>query len=216
MKTTQLVTAKEFHGLVAQSKTDQFLLDRSSTMTVQGDVHIDNKDINLTIDDSSGRHGQSIRLTNIVFNGMVFIRGYTNLTLTISHAYFLEGLWIEDCSGSWISMTKCQVKSADFWCGGARGRTFEVVSLHEIHSQSSINLSGLNLKDRLSLHDVTASYGLELIHLSTMDTLHTPKAITNSSIWAFQLRMAGIPVFIDTKNAEMMMARDPSLLKKIA
>ncbi len=218
MKTPQLLTAREFQQMVAKSKTDDMVMGRHSSMTVQHDVHINSKEIDLTKKGTGAekKEYQSIHLENIVFNGMVMIGGYDALVMTMHNTHFLGGLWIESCSGSWITMSGCQVKSANFWCGGSRGGSFEVVSLDEVKSTGSIDLSGLNLTKRLSLNKVEAERGIELIHSSTGDTIHAPAATTDNLIWALQLRMAGIPVIISTADAKKMLVADPSLLGKVA
>ncbi len=218
MRQPQLLTAREFETLVARSKTDDSALrHHQSSMTVQHDVHIDGKKIDLTKKGTGVKKEeyQSIHLENTVFNGLVNISGYDKLMLTLDSVFFLGGLWIENCSGSWISITNCEAKSLNFWRGGEAGRIFEVVSLRKVKSNGSIDLSGLRLTSRLVLEDVEAER-LELIHSSTKDTIHTPKACTNSTLWALQLRMAGIPVFIETEDARRMLADEPRLLEKIA
>ncbi len=211
---SNVITAREFEDMLTASMTNDLGLRVPPHTIVEHDVNIDGQNINLTKKGTDGKGYQSIYLDEVAFIGMVTIRNYNRLSLRFQNTHFLDGLWIENSSGLFIGISGCQCKSINLWCGGARGHSFEVVSLCQVKS-TAIDLSGLNLKKHLTLEHVEAKGGLGLTHPSTGDTLRTPRVVTDNLVWALQFRMAGIPVITSTSNIMKMLAADPQLLGKI-
>ena len=142
-----------------------------------------------------------IHLNRIVFDSLVTFQGYNGPDegITLEGCNFLGGLLMEQSAGKYLCMQECKAKHIDLW-----GGMFDWVYIQDVKVDGSINVSGLQLAERLIMNKVSFSR-LELVHSNSPSKfIKTPLVMTDNEAAALQFRTAGIPVFISTEMAHKM------------
>lgn len=200
-----LITAARFLELLKDPEAFSRL--QHTPTTVMHDVRINEKETNITTGKASKRI-QSIGLDNFTFLEGVTISHFDALSFHASGTNFLKGIRFENCSGGWLSMHGCKMTRFDGYdCN------FKVLSLQEVEGPPAtgrqpqhplIEVSGFSVSECVSLEKVKAKE-LRLASGHTSAIFKAVAARTNDPLWALQLRMAGIPTYVNTEIAAEML-----------
>ena len=202
-----LISAARFLELLADS--DAFNRIHREPVAVTNDVRINGEEIDLTSGQGEKKL-QPISLDNFTFMGSVTIKNFDALSFHSDNANFLRGLEITGCKGSWISIRGGSLERFD----GFRNQ-FEVLSLKNIQGLPTdspkfqqhpvIELSGFELSKKLVLENVKARELQLVCHTGAL--FKTVSAEVDDPLWALQLRLAGIPVYVSSEVAKKMLAQ---------
>lgn len=206
----QLMPATDFLGLLADKEARSRLRLGTHTTVVTGDVCINGKELDL-VTGKSDKPIASVGFRNLTFTGSVRVENVEELSFTAQQTNFLKGLSFCGCTGGWLSIHSCQMQRFD----GFRN-SFEALVLRKVQGEPAadarwqnqqnpvVDIFGFTLSKKLVFEGVEAK---ELVtHCERVSaSLSTPEAIVDDPLWAFQLRLAGIPVHISTELARNML-----------
>ena len=164
-------------------------------LTVTGDLlTINGEEINL----------ESISMEGMTFTGMLTIKKFQKIkSLTIGSSHFLGGLAFEGNVGSHVSIQTISAKWIHMWrC------CFESVFFNSVEIDGSLDISGLELNEKLIIGEVEFSQ-LELIQKHCGYSIKTPKVKTDNPLVARQFQLIGVPVFMSTEAVRKMMESEP-------
>jgi len=202
-----MIPASRFIELL-QDRDGLSRLSRNPT-TVMNDVDVDGKKIKIATG-SGEKKIESIRLDNFNFLGRVRIEHFETLSFTADNSNFLKGLSFEGCSGSWLSIRNCCLESFD----GFRNK-FEVLNFEKVEGppterpewqcHPTLTISGYELSREFALKEVQLK---ELVLTShTEERFKAAAAKVDDPLWALQLQLAGIKVYVSTEVAAKMLEK---------
>lgn len=206
-KDNNLITAARFLALLQDE--DEFSRIKRNPTTVTNDVYVDGKEINITRGEGEKKI-QPIRLENFSFTGGVHIRNFDALSFTADNSNFVDGISFEGCTGHWLSIRNCRLK--DF-----RGfsNTFEHLGFEKIEGLPPENpkyphhpiltISGFKVSREFVLKEVKLQELALTCH--TEDLFQAAAAKVDDPLWALQLQLAGIKVYVDTSVAAKMLEK---------
>ena len=155
-----------------------------------------------------GQVKPSLHVKGFTFQGRVLLEDMREvINIDFENCQFLDGLMIQDCDAEFIRISNCR---------GLFISTFDCkttsITIQKTQIGGALDLSGVSVcRDsihpaRMNLEEIRCGF-FHIVCSRGNEFLKTPHVRTDDPEIAFQLHLAGIPVFMSSHGSKLLMQR---------